>query len=165
MKLKLKILKEKDVKQSYVDWYKDDKVIHYSNNQYRSFTLEGQRKYVNSCINSKDINLYGIFESDLHIGNILISGLSSLHKRAEITYVIGNSEYWGKGIGTFAVSEITTKAKKIYKLNKLCAGVAEGNIASQKVLEKNGFVLEGKRLKHLFFGGIFYNQLDYGLLL
>ena len=80
MKLKLKILKEKDVKQSYVDWYKDDKVVRYSNNQYRSFTLEGQRKYVNSCINSKDINLYGIFDSDTHIGNILISGLSSLHK-------------------------------------------------------------------------------------
>ena len=55
--------------------------------------------------------------------------------------------------------------KNVYKLNKLCAGLAEGNIGSQRVLEKNGFKLEGRRLKQLFYGGKFYNQLDYGLLL
>ena len=53
----------------------------------------------------------------------------------------------------------------LYKLNKLYAGIAEGNFGSQRVLEKNGFELEGRRINHLFFGGKFYNQLDYGLLL
>jgi [ribosomal protein S5]-alanine N-acetyltransferase len=165
MKLKLQILKEKDVNQSYLDWYQDDKVIRYSNNQYRSFTIEGQKKYVKNCLVSKDMDLFGIFDKDIHIGNIVISRLSSVHKWAEITYIVGNTDYWGKGVGFFAVSEIIVKAKKIYKLNKLCAGVAEGNIASQKVLEKNNFILEGRRLKQLVFGGKFYDQLDYGLLL
>jgi len=40
-----------------------------------------------------------------------------------------------------------------------------GNNRSRRVLEKNGFVLEGTRIKHLFYDGKFYNQLDYGLLL
>ncbi len=165
MKLKLKILQEKDVNQSYLDWYQDENVVRYSDNQYRSFTIEGQKKYVNNCLVSKDMDLFGIFDEDIHIGNILISRLSSIHKWAEITYVVGNTDYWGKGVGFFAVSEIIVKSKKIYKLNKLCAGLAEGNIASQRVLEKNGFNLEGRRLKQLVFKGQFYNQLDYGLLL
>jgi len=165
MKLKLQMLKEKDVNQSYLHWYQDDKVIRYSNNQYRSFTMEGQKKYVKNCLASKDKDLFGIFDEDIHIGNIVISRLSSVHKWAEVTYVVGNTNYWGKDVGFFAVSEIIVKAKKIYKLNKLCASVAEVNIASQRVLEKNSFILEGRRLKQLVFGGQFYNQLDYRLLL
>ena len=97
--------------------------------------------------------------------NIVISGLSSVHKRAEITYVVGDTEYWGKGVASYAISEIVKKSKTDYKLNRLYAGLAEGNTGSARVLEKNGFKLEGKRLNHLFYGGEFHNQLDYGLLL
>jgi ribosomal-protein-alanine N-acetyltransferase len=88
-----------------------------------------------------------------------------VHKKAEITYVVGDRKYWGKGVGSFAVLEITKKAINIYKLNKLFAGVVDANVGSRRVLEKNGFVLEGTRIKHLFYDGKFYNQLDYGLLL
>lgn len=165
MMFKLKLLKESDVTQSYVDWYSNPDVTSYSDNQYREFTLDGQKNYVNSCLNNNDINLYGIFDNGLHIGNIVISGLSSVHKRAEITYVVGDTKYWGKGAAFFAISEIVKKSKTDYKLNRLYAGLAEKNIGSAKVLEKNGFKFEGKRLNHLFYSGEFHNQLDYGLLL
>ena len=87
------------------------------------------------------------------------------HRRAEITYVIGNRNYWGKGIASYAISEIIIKSTQDYKLNKLVAGVAEHNTASARVLKKNGFELEGIRKNHLFFDHKFSNQLDYGLLL
>lgn len=165
MKLNLQILNERNVNQTYLDWYSDKEVTYYSNNQYRSFSIEGQKRYVNSCLSEKDVDLFGIFDENFHIGNVVISGLTSVHKCAEITYMVGNRKYWGKGVGFYAVSEIIFKAKSVYKLNKLYAGIAEGNFGSQRVLEKNGFELEGRRINHLFFGGKFYNQLDYGLLL
>jgi len=165
MRFQLKILTEFDVTQLYVDWYKNPNVTRYSNNQYRSFTLEKQKEFVNACFHNKDIDLYGIFQNDQHIGNIQINGLNSIHKCSEITYVVGNTNYWGKGAGCFAISKIIDISKTKYRLNKLFAGVAEGNIGSIKVLEKNGFILEGKRLAHLFYGGEFHNQLDYGLIL
>ena len=165
MKFELMLLKESDVTQSYVDWYSNPDVTSYSDNQYRVSTLDGQKNYVRSCLNNDDIDLYGIFDNGLHIGNIVISGLSSVHKRAEITYVVGDTGYWGKGVASYAISEIVKKSKMDYKLNRLYAGLAEGNIGSARVLEKNGFKLEGKRLNHLFYGGEFHNQLDYGLLL
>lgn len=165
MKFELMLMKESDVTQSYVDWYSNPDVTSYSDNQYRVFTLDGQKNYVRSCLNNDDIDLYGIFDNGLHIGNIVIGGLSSVHKRAEITYVVGDTGYWGKGVASYAISEIVKKSKTDYKLNRLNAGLAEGNIGSARVLEKNGFKLEGKRLNHLFYGGEFHNQLDYGLLL
>jgi len=165
MDLNLRILQTDDVTDAYVGWYSNSDVIRFSDNQYRKFTFEGQCEYVKACLMDSNTDLYGIFDGDLHIGNIVISGLESMHKAAEITFVVGVTSYWGKGVGFYAVSSIVELAKNKYKLNKLIAGLAEGNVGSQKILERNGFVLEGKRTKHLFYNGEYYNQLDYGLIL
>jgi len=157
-------LKEEDVAKDYVEWFKNKKVVKFSENQNQKLTLSKQKKYVNSCLKNKDVDLYGIFDDKKHIGNILIIGLRSKHKVAEITYIIGDTSYWGKGVGTFAISEIISLAKLKYKLRKLSALVADKNYGSKKVLEKNGFVLEGIRKKHLVFNKKVYNQLDYGLI-
>ena len=165
MNLTLKILEEKDVGQDYVEWFLDAEISQFSKNQNTRFTIDGQKEYVRNCLSNADIDLYGIFDDNRHIGNILISGFSSVHKKAEITYVVGSRKYHGKGVGSFAVLEMTKKAINVYKLKKLFAGVVDGNIGSRRVLEKNGFVLEGIRNKHIFLNGKFYNQLDYGLVL
>jgi RimJ/RimL family protein N-acetyltransferase len=161
----LRILRPEDVSDSYVNWYQNKEVTRYSDNQYRVFSFSGQKEYVKSCLTSKDIDLYGIFVDELHIGNIAISGLHSVHKRAEITYVIGEREYWGRGAASFAICSLVEKARTIYDLNKLYAGLSSENIGSKRVLEKNGFVLEGVRKRHLCYSNTFYDQLDYGLLL
>jgi ribosomal-protein-alanine N-acetyltransferase len=165
MNLKIKILKKNDVTQSYVDWFDNKDVVRYSENQYRSFSIAGQRSYVSLCLKDPNTDLYGIFDNNLHIGNIIIKGLNSFHKRAEISYIIGNTKYWGKGVGFFAVSSIIEIAKNNYNLTKLFASTAEKNIGSRKILEKNGFVIEGKRKQHLFYNNQYHNQIDYGLIL
>ena len=165
MELNLKILQVDDVNDAYVRWYLNNEVVRFSYSQYRNFTLEGQCEYVNACLIDTNIDLYGIFDGDLHIGNIVIKGFESLHKRAEITYVVGVPSYWGKGVGFFAVASIVELAKNKYNLNKLIAGLAEGNLGSQKILERNGFILEGQRIKHLLYNGEYLDQLDFGLLL
>ena len=165
MELSISILQVEQVTQSYVDWYSDENVIRYSDNQYRKFSFDGQCSYVQNCIKSEDVNLYGIFDKATHIGNIVISGLSSYHRKAELTYVIGETNYWGKGVATFAIANMVQIAKKEFNLNKLYAGIASDNVGSRKVLEKNGFVIEGIRKQHLFYGGVFFDQVDYGLVL
>lgn len=165
MKITMTILQVDQVAKSYVNWFDDKAVIRFSNNQNRLFSLDSQREYVKECLDNEDIDLYGIFADSLHIGNITISGLNSLHRRAELSYVIGDRNYWGLGIASFAIFELVQLGTKKYGLNKLYAGVASGNIASIKALEKNGFKREGVRENHLIFDGIYYDQHDYGLLL
>lgn len=165
MNLNLKVLTSEDVKQEYVDWFKDYDVIKYSDNQYKEFTLEGQKRYVQDCNFSNDIALFGIFDSEKHIGNISLTGLLSIHSCASVSYVIGNKKYWGKGVASFAISEVIEKCRNTFKINKLIAGVASENIGSTKVLEKNGFKLEGIKKNHLLYDGKYYDQIDYGILI
>jgi len=165
MKLIIKELEVGEVTQSYVDWFSDPQVSKYSENQYLKFTLQSQKKYVSECISNPDLALYGIFDNCLHIGNIVLKGLQSVHNRGEIGFVVGVTAYWGRGVASSAVAEIISIAKKNYKLEKLYGSVARPNIASAKVFEKNGFELEGTRKKHLLYGGSFYDQLDFGLVI
>ena len=165
MSFSIRILQLEDVSSRYVKWFSDDDVVKFSDNQYRKFSLNSQIDYIKSCLNDEDIDLYGIFDLDHHIGNISISGLNSPHKRAEISYVIGSKSHWGKGAAAFAIAEIIALARTKYNLNKLFAGLADKNIGSRKVLEKNGFILEGTRIEHLYYNGDYYDQLDFGLIL
>ena len=165
MKLSIGILQIEQVTQSYVDWFYNKEVVRYSDNQYRKRSFDGQCSYVESCLKNEDVNLYGIFNDATHIGNIVMSGLCSFHRKAELTYVIGETKYWGKGVASFAISKIIEIARDEFNLNKLYASIASGNIGSARVLEKNGFVLEGTRKKHLFYNGEFFDQIDYGLIL
>lgn len=165
MKLNIDILKVDQVTQKYVDWYSDRDVVQYSDNQYRDFSFNGQRSYVANCLENDDLRLYGIFDDTKHIGNIMLTGLTSFHQRAEVSYVIGDANYRKKGVATFAISRMVEIGKKEFHLQKLYAGVASGNIGSRKALENNGFVLEGIRKRHLRFAGNFYDQLDFGRLL
>ncbi len=63
-------------------------------------------------------------------------------KSAEIGYWIGEP-FWGNGIATKAVELITEYGFNQLDLNRIYSGVFEYNIASMKVLEKNGYKKEG----------------------
>jgi len=161
----LRILEVNDITEAYVEWFKSKKVALYSDNQYRNFSVSEQKLYVSGCLEDKNIDLYGIFSDNIHIGNITLTGISSVHKRAEISYVIGDVRYWNRGFASLAVSEVIKISKSKYQLNKLYAGVSAKNIGSIKILEKNGFSLEGVRKSHLYYNDVFTDQLDYGLML
>lgn len=161
----LRLLTPDDVSAAYVDWLHDPEVVRYSDNQYRQFSLEGQRDYVASCLADTGLDLFGIFWQDRHVGNIVIQGLNSPHKRGELTYMIGDRASWGHGLASWAIRQLCDKARNHYGLHKICAGCAGDNIGSQKVLLKNGFSLEGTRPQHLYYGGQWQDQLDFGRLL
>ena len=146
-------------------WFSDSDVVKFSNNQFRKFTFQGQIDYVTSCLEDPDKVLYGIFDEDFHLGNICLEGLSSIHRKVELTIVIGEKTYWNKGVGTLAVSEAIKLVTAENKIHKIFCGVAENNTGSERIFEKNNFVLEGKRIDHIFLNGRFYNQLDYGLII
>ncbi|AWV99083.1 GNAT family N-acetyltransferase [Arcticibacterium luteifluviistationis] len=70
-------------------------------------------------------------------------------KSAEMGYWIGEP-FWGKGIATEAVKLIITYAFENLGVNRIFSSVFEYNLASMKVLEKNGFVKEGVFRKAIF---------------
>lgn len=82
--------------------------------------------------------------------NNQIAGIINLTKpknhSSEIGYFVGK-DYQGRGIATESIKQIVQFGFSKLKLNKIYAYCAPKNIASQKVLLKNGFIKK-KSLKN-----------------
>ena len=98
------------------------------------------------------------------IGSIGAEGFSpGLSHKAEIGYWLAKP-FWGQGVMTETVRAFVDYALTELELLRLTAHVFEGNVASARVLEKNGFKLEGKLRKHFIKDGEFIDARLYGLL-
>lgn len=87
-------------------------------------------------------------------------GADVFRRSAEIGYWLGEA-YWGRGIATDALRGMTQYALARFDLNRLSAGVFEGNAASARVLEKAGYVLEGRLRRSVNKSGRMLDQLLY----
>ena len=138
----LRILKEQDYTNNYLRWFSDPEVVKYSQNRFKTFSKIGQLEYIRSFLEDDKKFLYGIFFKEKHIGNIELNEIDNQKLTANITYIIGEREYWGKGIASYCINQILKKAKVEFALKKICAGCASKNIASIRVLKKNNFEVE-----------------------
>lgn len=97
------------------------------------------------------------------IGAIGIMHLDRSNRKAEFGYWLAKSR-WGHGITTEAVNLFVTYAFETLKLARLQAHVFHPNIASQKVLTKCGFVLEGRLRKSDHHRGVWLDNFAYSML-
>lgn len=83
--------------------------------------------------------------------------------RAEIGYWLARP-YWGQGVMTDAVRAYVQYAFNELDLLRLTAHVLTFNLGSARVLEKNGFKLEGRLRKHFRKEASLYDAYCFGLL-
>ncbi len=73
-------------------------------------------------------------------------------------------DYWNRGLMSQAVGQVCEIAIKELGLNRITANVFHPNLASQRVLMKNGFIQEDVMRKAAIKGDNIYDILIYGLL-
>jgi ribosomal-protein-alanine N-acetyltransferase len=91
-----------------------------------------------------------------------LGNINCQHKTANLSYLIGAKKWWGKGIASLAIAAITEIGFWQIGLMKICAGVYENNITSLKVLLKNGYSLEGRRVGQYVYKNKRIDALIYG---
>lgn len=79
---------------------------------------------------------------------------------AEIGYWLGEA-YWGRGIATEALRIMTQSALASGECRKLFAQVLAPNTASMRVLQRNGYRLEGILLNEVVKNGRYYDVLHF----
>ena len=84
-------------------------------------------------------------------------------QRAELGYVV-NRNVWGQGYVTEAAKAVCDFAFKKMNVNRIEAGTIVGNVASERVLQKCGFKLEGVLRQREFIKGKFPDVTMYSLL-
>lgn len=97
-------------------------------------------------------------ESGDHVGNIELSGIDWVHRKAVYSILIGDVSHQGKGLGFEASRLILKHAFGKLNLNRVELGVHEDNRAAIKLYERLGFLEEG-RLRQAFLRNGRYNDI------
>ncbi len=93
----------------------------------------------------------------------LTLGSDIQRKSAELGYWIAQP-YWGQGVATEAVRQMCRMGFEYYDIVRIWAQCFDGNTASQKVLLKNGFELEGRLRKSIYKNDQLQDALLYALI-
>lgn len=127
------------------------------------YTENNGKAFIEFANKDFPIHFFAIDIDGKAIGGIGIHPQEDIHRNnAELGYWLAES-FWGKGIISEAIKQMVDFAFNTYKINRVFAIPFGTNIASQKVLEKNNFILEGKFDKVLIKNGELLDELIYAI--
>jgi RimJ/RimL family protein N-acetyltransferase len=111
------------------------------------YTEEAGRTWLETVIGAEPVVNFAIDVDGIAAGGIGVILNSDVYiMSAEVSYWVGEP-FWGQGIATEAVRQMVEYIFYYFDIVRLYAEVFETNKASMRVLEKNGFYLEGVRRK------------------
>lgn len=148
-----------------------ERLVEYANNEKVSinlrdafpkpYTLENAINFKKMVDSQNPKTFFAIQYKENYVGNISLSlGADVYRKSAEIGYFIGEP-FWNKGITTKAVNLITDWGFSHLDIVRIHTGVFEFNKASQRVLEKCGFVKEAIFRKSIVKEGKILDEIRY----
>ncbi len=127
------------------------------------YTNENGKAFIEFATKDDPIHIFAIDINGEVSGGIGIHPQTDIHrKNAELGYWLAE-KYWRNGIITKAISEMVKFAFDTYDIERIFARPFGNNIPSQRVLEKSGFILEGKFEKTLFKNGEYLDELIYAI--
>ena len=129
-------------------------------------TLEETTEYIETMIKREEAgtHLYAsvtLKSNDEVIGTVMIFNFDKVANHAEVGYVF-HKNHWGKGYGSESLGLVTDFAFESLKLHKVHATVTDANIGSARILEKNGYILEGRLRDHFYIEDKYYGSLLFG---
>ena len=127
------------------------------------YTRENARTFIEMATSDEPIHIFAIEINGKAVGAIGLHPQTDIMKKnAELGYWLGEA-YWGNGIITEAVKQVVKFGFETYEIVRIYARPYGTNTASQKVLEKAGFVLEARIEKNIFKNGELLDELIYGI--
>lgn len=118
------------------------------------YTVLDAEQWLESIRTIHPVQNFAILYQGRIAGNIGIVPKDDVYRmNVEIGYFVGE-EFWGKGIATEATRLLVEYIKQEFNVVRIYAEVFETNKASMRVLQKNGFYLEGIRRKAVIKNGV-----------
>jgi len=149
-KCTLTSITEKDLP-NYVKWFSDPEVIEHLAADFSNLNMKKEKKWFDGEKKDKNSVTFGIKPkgSDKVAGSVSLHDIDLFNKKAVMGISIANKEYWGKGIGTDAVSLIVDFGFKVIKLNSIYLIVHLLNKKAYHVYKKIGFKKSGLLPQHV----------------
>ncbi len=162
----LRGLSVEDAQGDYPSWLNDELICQYSEHHVYPYTKAQAIEYIEQLPSQKDRIMLAIVDkkSDKHIGNITLLAISSLHRSAEFSILIGNKSFHGKGISKEASLLILEHGFNTMNLHRICCGTMVSNTPMQGLARSLGMVEEGIFRDEVYKDGTYHNTMRFSIL-
>ena len=127
------------------------------------FTIEHGKNFIEAVTHDNPNLIFAIDVNGKAVGSIGVHPQSGAHqKNAELGYWLAEP-FWGHGIMTKAIIDITDMAFNKYDINRIFARPYGTNKASHRILEKADFTLEARFVKTIYKNGEYLDELIYSI--
>src|SRR5262249_7440466 len=127
-------------------------------------TLKEVQEWYAQYFSGAENRLFAVYAHKILIGYGTLEHIDTTHRSCEIGIVIGEKQYWNKGVGALVVTRLTSLACTRYHLHRVYAVIQGGNIASRRCFEKVGFQHEGRLREARYVNGQFIDLHYYAVL-
>jgi [ribosomal protein S5]-alanine N-acetyltransferase len=162
----LRLLAEKDIEGNYATWLNNSEITRYNSHGRYPMTVGKLKDYVKSVNTSDSMLVLAIIhkETNEHIGNIGLHNINWIDRSAELSVLLGEKDYWGKGLFSEAGKLMIDHGFKILNLHRIYSGIITENIGAIKAVEKMGMTREGTLKEAVFSNGKYVDDYLYGIL-
>jgi RimJ/RimL family protein N-acetyltransferase len=128
------------------------------------YTKRAAREFLMTVSDRDPVTAFAIVTGGEAVGGIGYVPQTDVERvSAEIGYWLAEP-FWGRGIMTEAVRAVTQFAIRQHRLTRVFALPFASNVASCRVLEKAGYVLEGRLRRSAIKDGVIVDQCLYGFI-
>lgn len=154
-----------DIDGPYQDWLNDPEITAYNAHGRFPKTKEDLTSYITSA-NTNTQLVFAIDDKELglHIGNISLQSINWIDRNAEIAFLLGDKNYWNKGVMFDAGKCLINHAFNCLNLHRVHCGTSSDNLGMQKLAVKLGMKEEGRRSEALYKKGKFFDIIEYGII-
>lgn len=162
----LRGLDKEDLVGNYFQWFNDQDVCRFNSHGRAPNNMSKMESYLQRAHNDPSLAVFAICdrENDVHIGNICLQNINFVDRSAEYAVVLGEKDYWGKGVAKDASDLLLRHAFLTLNLRRIYCGTSADNTGMQKLAAYMGMKEEGRRREALFKEGHYVDVLEYGVL-
>tara|TARA_B110000238_G_C16037858_1_gene400454 strand:- start:368 stop:886 length:519 start_codon:yes stop_codon:yes gene_type:complete len=150
-KLIIRPFKKAYISKKYISWLNNKEITQYSEQRHLTHNYKNCLEYY-EFLKEKKHPFYAIFineDKEKHIGN-MVAYIDHNNLTANITILIGESNYWGSGYGLEAWNIFIRYLFEKYKLRKVWAGTVRDNKGMLRIMKRSGMIKDGLRKKERY---------------
>lgn len=143
-----------------VQWLNNQEINQFLSMGSQPLTIEQEDIFVENAYKNDARIVFGIWhkKDQKLIGNTGLHSINQLHQTASFGIVVGDKDYWSKGVGTEVLNLMLSYAFTIRNLRNVTLSVPGNNPRGKRCYEKCGFVNMGTYAKHVYKAGEWHDE-------
>lgn len=165
-RVRVEPLRPEDADGPYPAWLNDPEVTAGTSHGGRPYSRADARTFIERSEGLVDEIVLAIrlAEGGRHVGNLSLKRISAVNASAELAILVGDRSVWGKGVALEACRLLLDHGFRTFDLHRVICGTFETNVGMQRLAERLGMALEGRRRQAATKHGRYLDILEYGLL-